>query len=331
MRNETNPSRHFISLKLVGVTCNRDAVGARVEVHAGDTRFIRTVIAGDGYLAQSSKRLHFGLGSIDHVDRVIVYWPDGSKQEVESPSVDRFHRIEQGVSPTESLAATTSRRGPVFQANPSTAESNTRRIVLRAPLPLPPSILEPLSQSPPRQATLITLWAQWCAPCIVELRALSHHRDALHRAGIALAPLNVDKNEDRDAAERLLQELLGRAATYASSDQLAIVEAVVGNILGRAIDNLSLPTSFLVGSDGAIHVAYIGPLTPEQLMADMDRFVVSPPQPAARAAFTGRWFFKTPRDFEGLSRALERVNLPFEAAFYRSLGNARSRKRPGGR
>ena len=174
------------------------------------------------------------------------------------------------------------------------------------------------------------LWAQWCAPCVVELRALAQHRSALDRAGLALAPLNVDRMEDRDAAERLLQDLLGRTATYASPDQLSIIEAIVGHILGRSIDTLSLPTSFLVDGDGAIQVAYFGPAPPEQVVADVERFIVGPLQPADRAAFTGRWFFKTPRDFKSLARTLEQRQLPFEAAFYKTLGNPPSRKRSGG-
>ncbi len=70
LRNDNTSGRHFLSLKLVGsgTTTNRDAIGARVEVviakPKSDIRhpkLIKTLRAGEGFLAQSSKWLHFGL------------------------------------------------------------------------------------------------------------------------------------------------------------------------------------------------------------------------------------------------------------------------------
>ena len=48
-----------------------------------DKPLVRTVRAGDGFLAQSSKWLHFGLGDCDRLARVLVRWPDGSQQELD--------------------------------------------------------------------------------------------------------------------------------------------------------------------------------------------------------------------------------------------------------
>ena len=48
-----------------------------------------------GYLSQSELPLTFGLGKTDKIDKVLIRWPDGSKQEVKELEVDRQHTIEQ--------------------------------------------------------------------------------------------------------------------------------------------------------------------------------------------------------------------------------------------
>ena len=49
-----------------------------VYVGGDDGSFFFVTRAGDGYLAQSTKWLHFGLGALDRIDRVVVTWPDGT-------------------------------------------------------------------------------------------------------------------------------------------------------------------------------------------------------------------------------------------------------------
>ena len=71
LRNDTPSDHHYLALRLEGRTCNRDAIGARVEVtlkdeQSGNPQMIKTLRAGEGFLSQSSKWLHFGLGKLDH-------------------------------------------------------------------------------------------------------------------------------------------------------------------------------------------------------------------------------------------------------------------------
>ena len=79
--NWANVNR-YLSLKLIGQTCNRDAVGARVEVELeGGRRLVDTVRAGDGFLTQSTKWLHFGLGQDPMISRLRVRWPGNTEWE----------------------------------------------------------------------------------------------------------------------------------------------------------------------------------------------------------------------------------------------------------
>jgi hypothetical protein len=89
------PNRHFVAFRLRGTKSNHDAVGAMVKLHLGSQILVRQVHCNGGYLSQSSKTLHFGLGDHQRVDRAEIRWPSGTLQVIESPSVDRLHKITE--------------------------------------------------------------------------------------------------------------------------------------------------------------------------------------------------------------------------------------------
>jgi hypothetical protein len=103
------PRRHFLAIRLRGTTSNRDAVGAVVKLFCGDDVMVRHVQSAGGYLSQSSKTLHFGLGDRDRVERVEIRWPSGMRQTIESPAVDRLHEITEGRPVTEGRQVTEGR------------------------------------------------------------------------------------------------------------------------------------------------------------------------------------------------------------------------------
>ena len=82
-QNEVESSNHFLEVVLIGTKSNRDAIGARVTIHAGGSSQIREVNCGNGYAAQSSLRIHFGLGRANEVDRLEVRWPSRTIQVLE--------------------------------------------------------------------------------------------------------------------------------------------------------------------------------------------------------------------------------------------------------
>jgi len=121
--NVTKPSGHWIALRLIGdgvaqtgkgtgaegaqpdakPGSNRGAIGARVTVTVPDgTSFLREVACGNGYASQSSTRVHIGLGTATAVDRIVIRWPDGSRQVLETEDgkppvpIDAFSRIAEG-------------------------------------------------------------------------------------------------------------------------------------------------------------------------------------------------------------------------------------------
>jgi hypothetical protein len=78
------------------VKTNRDGVGARVTVVAGDLTRIEEVHSGRGYQSHWGSRLHFGLGDRDRVDRVEVRWLGGAVEVFENVEVDQRVTITEG-------------------------------------------------------------------------------------------------------------------------------------------------------------------------------------------------------------------------------------------
>jgi len=95
LRNEQRTGHHWLRVKLVGRSSNREAIGAQVELTAGGVRQRRTVMPTRSYLSQVELPVTFGLGEAERVDSLRVTWPDGAVQTVESPGVDRTLVVEQ--------------------------------------------------------------------------------------------------------------------------------------------------------------------------------------------------------------------------------------------
>lgn len=94
--NETPNPGDWLIVNLVGRDGARDAFGAEVEVTVGSTTWRRLRTASTGYLSYTSPELHFGLGNIDRIDRVLVKWPNGDTDLVEDVAANRRMTIVQG-------------------------------------------------------------------------------------------------------------------------------------------------------------------------------------------------------------------------------------------
>jgi hypothetical protein len=91
-----------VRLKGDGVKVNRDAIGARVTVSAGDRKFVREVKSSRGtYSSADSRALLFGLGANACVGgastlAIDIRWPDGTTQHVANVVPQRYTTIEYG-------------------------------------------------------------------------------------------------------------------------------------------------------------------------------------------------------------------------------------------
>lgn len=100
LRNESSKRNHWVQVRLVGVQTNRDAVGSKVAVVAGDLRQVAEVHSGRSYQSHYGTRLHFGLGRHRQIDRIEIHWHGGETQVLENLPVNRLVTIVQPVCPS---------------------------------------------------------------------------------------------------------------------------------------------------------------------------------------------------------------------------------------
>jgi len=98
LRNDSSTTNHWIQVQLRGTRSNRDGVGARVTVRAGDLTLIDEVHSGRGYQSNYGMHPHFGLGHRTRIDRIEVRWIGGGTDVVEGVEVDRLLHITEGSS-----------------------------------------------------------------------------------------------------------------------------------------------------------------------------------------------------------------------------------------
>jgi len=95
LRNDQALGHHWLRVKLIGNTVNRDAIGAWVDVQLAGKTLSRQVMPTRSYLSQVELPLTFGLGDAAKVDRLTVRWPDGASQVLEDVAADQRLEIQQ--------------------------------------------------------------------------------------------------------------------------------------------------------------------------------------------------------------------------------------------
>src|SRR3954466_8231582 len=77
LRNDGGNANHWLEILLIGTKSNRDGVGARVKLTAGDLVLYDQRKGGMSYQSAQDPRLHFGLGGRTKIDTLEIIWPSG--------------------------------------------------------------------------------------------------------------------------------------------------------------------------------------------------------------------------------------------------------------
>ena len=89
-------SLHYVKIRLVGTKSNRDGLGAKVVVTAGNRKWTQFQDGKSGYLSQSAMPLYFGLDDAAAIDRIDVIWPGGTRSGVtDGLSINRTIEIRE--------------------------------------------------------------------------------------------------------------------------------------------------------------------------------------------------------------------------------------------
>ncbi len=97
LRNVVTNKNHWVEFRLIGAGKSpRDAIGSSVRLTAAGKTQRRDVISGGSYNSSSDMRLHFGLGSAAQAQNIEVRWPDGAREKLSIPAVDRIYTVTEG-------------------------------------------------------------------------------------------------------------------------------------------------------------------------------------------------------------------------------------------
>ncbi|MEE2751367.1 MAG: ASPIC/UnbV domain-containing protein [Myxococcota bacterium] len=92
LSNQIGSQQGFVAVRLEGGNTaadsdsewsNRDGVGARLSLRAGELNSLRELQFGEGLAAQNSETLVIGLGGAKNADEIVVRWPSGRTQQIE--------------------------------------------------------------------------------------------------------------------------------------------------------------------------------------------------------------------------------------------------------
>lgn len=95
LKNQAGRGNHWLGLKLQGVNCNRDGIGAKIRWSAGAVVRSRLKTSGGSYLSSHDPREILGIGSTAKIDWVEITWPkpSGTVQRIVNPPVDRYMTV----------------------------------------------------------------------------------------------------------------------------------------------------------------------------------------------------------------------------------------------
>lgn len=89
-------SNNWLTINTIGTESNTNGIGARVELYSDMGMQIRDVRSGEGFGMMSTLNTHFGLGTDNQIEKVIVRWPSGIVDTIENPDINTTLVIVEG-------------------------------------------------------------------------------------------------------------------------------------------------------------------------------------------------------------------------------------------
>ena len=202
MLNRRN-SGSSVLLRLEGTQVNRDGIGAVVELlpAQGENRLVRSVRAGDLFLSQSSKWLHFGTGDEAGAKiekrTALVIWPGGARERFEGITNEGRYLLKQGTgkaiaqTPRPALALET--KMPLVGQR----DDGNARIILPSRIPLPKltyrdQAMRSHTLPTDGKARLLLVWSGTCPHCQATMKQVASQAQTFRAAGVEVLALAVD-------------------------------------------------------------------------------------------------------------------------------------------
>lgn len=104
------PKTHWLRVSLRGVKSNSLGLGAKLKFHLGKKVVWRDLNPLCSYQSQMPAEILLGLGSVERVDRITVFWPSGETGHYNSLPANRHVVLTEGHSDWKVFSATASGR-----------------------------------------------------------------------------------------------------------------------------------------------------------------------------------------------------------------------------
>ena len=275
-RNDFAAGHTAIALRLTGTKSNRDAVGARVTIETDQSRTMRVVSAGSGFLSQHSKELLVGLGKSQRVQKLTIVWPSGAVQTLAGLPMNHRIRIEEGnddfrAEPFRAGTTVVSSRNDAPIANGPT--NHVAGTWLYEPFPAQDFTLRDVDGQEHSlsglagRPVLLHFWAASVPTSRTALQQLSQQREALAAAGASILALALDPPESAAKVRSIAKST--RVPVLIAGEEVAGVYNVLHRYVFDRREDLRLPSTFLLNGDREIVKVYSGPMANDRVVEDI--------------------------------------------------------------
>jgi Flp pilus assembly protein TadD/peroxiredoxin len=291
--NQLQLTGDSIALSLRGTTCNRDAIGAVVELKTAAGVQRQTIVAGSGFLSQHTKTLFFGLGSgtTSKPITALVHWPGGKAEEFTDLPVNSRIYLEQGKGVRSATAF-----------RPRAARNAAKSLVGGDDLFAPSEtwLVEPIaapgfsltdahgaahSLAQLRGATLLIFTSSGCDSSRQHLRAVATAWPKLQQNKLDVLAISVS-DESAGAPSGTLP-----FPVVAADVQTRNVYNIFYRYLFERRRDIPLPTAFLLDSSQQVIKVYSGGFVPARVLQDhLDAPINAPSRMERALPFKGKFY-----------------------------------------
>ncbi len=250
-RSSGEASAHMFAVRLVGGNHTsrsskefsaRDGYGSVVQVFLKDRTLTRELRCGEGFDAQNSSVLFFGLGKSDRVEKIEVAWPSGKKttvKDLEAGLLLTIFENPEDVKAEEGYLSEPYIRSAPEKATPLPVDSLSYRYQVGAKMSDP---------SPP--LSVFVTMATWCVACKKEMPQVQLLRDSFGADSVALFGLPIDEEDDRERL-RLYKKSVGPAYNLlVDLEKGKILEAQ--KLIHDTLRTDATPVTFITDSKGRV-------------------------------------------------------------------------------
>ena len=244
---------------------NRDGIGARIRVTAGEQSILREYRCGEGLGAQNSATLTIGVGQHQGPVQVEVLWPSGRTMKAQSIPVGALVIAKERAESMEI--------GKLEVMSAPSPFTSAKDVAL---IPTSPELARLLKGKTSAPANLITTWFTTYSACKRAEPTYAAIRNAFSKEELGLFGFNNDDGDSNKEMQQYADQfqpaftpLLDRTdddidAVKALQDSLLPATRPSGSKKAEDVSNLT-PSCLLVDAQGKVLHAWVGVPTVSEL------------------------------------------------------------------